>query len=283
MLKNFLKKYLYSFLLRDKLSSSVQVRQVKLLHYYRDCVASGKVPPLKDTGYKVFSQFEEDGLLFFIFAVIGEGKKLFVEIGSNDGVNSNCSNLAIHFGWHGLFIDADRTAIERGKHFYKKHPDPWSYKPKFACTRVTRENINDIIRQNGFEGEVDLLSIDLDGNDYWIWDALEVIRPRAVIIETHVEFGYNNIVVPYDADYSFPGKHPVYHGASPVAMNNLAKKKGYRLVGANAYGFNTIYIRNGLANSLIPEVSVESILQHPSAKESFKLFEEVKNWEYVKG
>jgi hypothetical protein len=282
-IKNFFKKHFYYLKVWNKFSPSVQIQQRQLFHYYQDGAKSGKRVQLKDTGFSVFSQYEEDGILLFIFACIGVSNKTFVEIGSNDGVNSNCANLAINFGWHGLFIDGDETAIKRGKHFYSKYPDPWSYPPQFICAKVTRENINDLIQNAGFKGEIDLLSIDIDGNDYWIWDALEIIAPRVVIIETHVEFGYNNVVVPYDPAYSFPGKHPVYHGASPVAMSKLANRKGYRLVGANNYGHNNIFVKNGFGDDLIPEVTVESILQHPSAKESFKLFDAIKEWKYVEG
>jgi hypothetical protein len=77
--------------------------------------------------------------------------------------------------------------------------------------------------------------------------------------------------------------NPVYHGASPVAMNKLANKKGYRLVGANDLGFNFIFVKNGLADDLLPEVKVETLLQHPSTQEGFKKFEDIKDWEYLEG
>jgi len=130
-------------------------------------------------------------------------------------------------------------------------------------------------------GGVDVMSIDIDGNDYWIWDALTVVEPRVVIIETHIEFGMNSIVVPYDKDYVYPGKHPDYFSASPVAMEKLARKKGYRLVGAKNYGFNTIYVKNGIGEDILPAVSVESILAHPRNKERQKRFEPIKDWEYI--
>ncbi|MFM2134828.1 MAG: hypothetical protein RL021_228 [Bacteroidota bacterium] len=282
-LKNFLKKHLLIVRVWDKFTPAAQVPQRQLYLYYKEAARRGEVPSLKDTGFKAFSQHEEDGLLLFIFAVIGETGKRFLEIGSNDGVNSNCANLALNFGWHGVFIDADRTSVERGRRFYNRYPDRWSYKPRFVCSKVTRENVNTLVRDAGLHGEIDLLSIDLDGYDYWIWDALDAVRPRVVIIETHVEFGMHNIVVPYDPDYVFPGKHPVYHGASPVAMTRLARRKGYRLVGANDYGHNLIFILDPLGKELIPEVSVESCLQHPSAQESFKSFEPIKDWDYLEG
>ncbi|MFC2138065.1 hypothetical protein ACFLTE_07825 [Bacteroidota bacterium] len=255
--------------------------QRKLYMHYKECLNNNNLPKLSDTGFSVFSQFEEDGLLLYIFAIIGEINKTFIEIGSNNGINSNCANLFFHFGWHGLFIDGDRKCINRGIQFYSKYPHPWNYQPKFICDMVKRENINEIIKEAGFEGEIDLMSIDINGNDYWIWDAIEIIKPNVVIIETHIEFGLNNIVVPYDPNYFYPGKHKHYHGASPVAMKKLADKKGYRLVGANQLGFNTIYIKRGVGDELIPEVDVESILQHRSVKECYKSFEEIKDWEYI--
>lgn len=253
-----------------------------MFHYYQDCARTRNLPGLHDTGFSVFSQFEEDGKLLFIFSVIGMGNKQFIEIGSNDGVNSNCANLFFNFGWYGLFIDCDKWSVSRGRRFYSKHPNPWQYKPKFICDKVTRENVNQLITDSGFRGEIGLLSIDIDGNDYWVWDALSIVEPKVVVIETHNEFGLNDIVVPYDPKSEYSKKHPVYHGASPVAIVKLAGKKGYRLVGANELGFNFIFIKNGIADDIIPEVSVESVLTHPSVKEGYKAFEEIKDWEYVK-
>jgi hypothetical protein len=242
----------------------------------------GSVPKFSETGFRVFSQFEEDGKLLFIFSLIGMDNKIFVEIGSDDGINSNSSNLFFNFGWHGLFIDGNSNAIRRGRKFYSRYPHPWSFPPYFSCSMVKRENINEIITSSGISGEIGLLSIDIDGNDYWIWDAITVINPRVVLIETHNEFGMENIVVPYDPSYFYPGKHPVYHGASPVAMAKLAKQKGYRLVGANDLGFNFFFVKNGFADELLPEVSVESVLKHPSAKAAYAKFEEIKGWEYLR-
>ncbi len=282
-LKEFFKDNFYILKIRERFSPAVQLSQRQLFHYYSDKAKTGAVPKISETGFKCFSQFEEDGKLLFIFSVLGMDNKTFVEIGSDDGVNSNCANLAFNFGWHGIFIDGNEKGIERGRKFYSQYPTPFNYPPKFVCAKVKRENINELISGEGLRGEIGLLSIDIDGNDYWVWDALGVVSPKVVIIETHIEFGYNNIVVPYDPNYFYPGKHPEYHGASPVAMVNLAKRKGYRLVGANELGFNFIFIKNGLADDLIPEVSVESVLQHPSVQECFKKFDAIKDWEYLPG
>jgi len=269
------------FSLQSKNSPQVKINQRMLFNFYSYSISQGFRYPLSDTGFRVYSQFEEDGILLYIFAAIGIEHKAFIDIGSGDGINSNCANFAVNFGWNGLFIDGNPANIERGKTYYATNRDTWAYPPTFVSAFIQRENINELIQNNGFAGEgIDLISIDIDGNDYWIWDNLSVVQPRVVIIETHIEFGMNSIVVPYDKDYRYPGKHPVYHGASPVAMEKLARKKGYRLVGAINYGFNTIYVKNGIGEEILPAVSVESILKHPRNKERQKLFEPIKDWEY---
>lgn len=283
MIKNFLKSRFLITKIRNRFIPSVQISQRQLFLHYRQMADDGTLPPLNETGFRVFSQFEEDGKLLYIFSVIGMTTRTFIEIGSDDGINSNAANLYFNFGWHGLFIDGNKKSISRGTRFFSRYPHPWFYKPKFVHARVTRENVNELIGGAGFEGEVGLLSIDIDGNDYWVWDAITVIEPQVVIIETHNEFGMKNIVVPYDPDYIYPGKHPVYHGASPVAMNRLAKRKGYRLVGANDLGFNFIFVKNGIADKQLPEVSVESVLSHPSVEAGYTKFEPIKDWEYLEG
>jgi len=281
VIRNLFKKWFLILKIRNRFYPGTQIQQRYLFHYYQDSLKSNSLPKLSDTGYRVFSQFEEDGKLIFIFSIIGMENKAFIEVGSDDGINSNCANLYFNFGWHGLFIDSNPESIRRGIKFYKKYPHPWFYKPAFVCAKVTCENINQIVEEKGFHGEIGLLSIDIDGNDYWIWKELTVVEPKVVIIETHVEFGLNDIIVPYSPDYIYPGKHPVYHGASPVAMVKLAHSKGYRLVGANEPGFNFIFIKNGIADDSIPEVPIESLLTHPSVEEGYRKFEEIKDWKYV--
>ncbi|WP_051568705.1 hypothetical protein [Crocinitomix catalasitica] len=282
-IKDFLKRKFYILKVRDRFSASVQIGQRQLFLAHQKAKADNQLPNFDDTGFRVFSQFEEDGKILYILALIGMQNKTFLEIGSDDGINSNCANLALNFGYDGLFLDGNPRSIERGKYFYAKYPHPWLPAPKFTCAKVLAENINQLVADAGFSGDIDVMSIDIDGNDYWVWKALTQVSPNVVIIETHIEFGMRNIVVPYDPAYFYPGKHPVYHGASPIAMVNLARLKGYRLVGANDLGFNFIFVKNGLADDILPEVPVESVLTHPSVKESWKRFEPIKDWEYLEG
>jgi hypothetical protein len=282
-LKNFIKYYFVKRIHRDKLHPSVGIQQRQLMQHYLVCKQNGQLPDIKTTGFKVFSQFEEDGILLYLFSVIGEGTKTFIEIGANDGINSNCSNLAVHFGWSGLFFEGDANLIKRGRKFFAKIPTPYHPKPKYVQAIIKRENINELISSNGLSGDIELLSIDIDGNDYWVWDAIEAVSPKVVLIETHTEFGTNNIVVPYDPNYMYPGKHPIYHGASVIAMNKLAQKKGYRLVAASDLGINQIFLRNDLAVDEIPAINPASTLWHPQTIAGFQSFEAIKDWTYLEG
>lgn len=279
-LKKFFKRKLYFQYIRERFSPATQIAQRQLYHYYQDCATKGKMPLLEDAGFRNFSQFEEDGKLLMILAAIGMGNKTFIEIGSDDGVNSNCANWYFNFGFYGLFLDGNPESISRGETFYRKHPVPWDFPPKFVCSFVTKDNVNDLIEKNGFSGEITLLSIDVDGIDYYLWEALAVVTPKIVIIETHNEFGLEDIVVPYEAHFNNEKQHYLYHGASPAAMVKLAKHKGYRLVGANYYGSNFIFVKNGIADDLLPEVTAESVLKHPSVALSQKDFEQIKDWQY---
>lgn len=281
LIKHYAKKYLKYYKVRDRLSNAQREYQKQLVERYQKAQRKGQFSPISETGLKVFSQFEEDGKLLYLFALLGMTNKTFIEFGSDDGINSNSANLYYHHGFNGLFMDGNPKALERGRYFFKRHRNKNNEQPVFKQAFIQAENINELIQSAGFEGEIGLLSVDIDGNDYWVWKAMEVVQPQVVIIETHNEFGLNDIVVPYDPKYMYPGKHPTYHGASPVAMTKLAKHKGYRLVGSNDLGFNFIFLRNDLLIDEVPEVSVESLLQHPSNQDAQARFEEVKDWEYV--
>jgi len=271
-------------LLLEKTSSETKIALRNLYLNYRKSAEGGeKLPSVWDTGFRIFSQFDEDGIILFLLGVVGIGPAKFVEIGGGDGVGaSNCANLALNLGFDGLFIDGNQDLIQKGLKFYAEHPDTHFYPPRFREALVTKKNVNKILREAEFEGEVDLLSIDIDGNDYWIWEAIECVQPRIVVTETHVEFGQRSIVVPYKEDFAWqPGMNPYYLGASPAAMTKLADRLGYRLVGANRFGFNTFFVRKDLAANLIPEVDVVDLFRHSRNRERMQLFETVKDFEFV--
>ena len=238
------------------------------LHYAERASRGEAIGDASATGFRIFSQFEEDGIALALLASLGHGPRLFVDIGAGDGVfASNCANLAINFGFHGLFIDANPTLIERGRAFYANHPDTSLYPPAFTHAKVTPATVNDLIASAGITGDIDVLSIDIDGNDYWVWEALTVIEPHVVVIETHPELGRRSLVAPYAEEPGrVPGKPAHFLGASPAAMTALATRRGYRLVAANRFGFNLFYVREELATTTMPAIRPDDLFRHPRAK-----------------
>jgi hypothetical protein len=250
--------------------------------------AGGALPDLGQVGFKVFSQTDEDGILLYIFSIIGATTNKSVEICAGDGIECNTANLIINHGWHGLLVDGKETAVKSGLEFYKRNPHTYVYPPKFAHAWITRDSVNEVINKNGFEGEIDLLSIDMDGVDYWIWDAINCIQPRVVIVEYQDIIGPDKaLTVPYSETfnaYDHPTTFgmPNFCGASLPAFVKLAKTKGYRLVGCNRYGYNAFFIKKSLGEKEIPEIDMRRCFRHPKALWGMKeRFPTVKDFPWV--
>ena len=244
--------------------------QIQLKLAYQALNQSNKaLPGIENVGFKVFSQTDEDGILLYIFSLIGATNKKCVEICAGNGIECNTANLIINHGWHGLLVDGNEALVNQGREFYKSNPYTYIYPPVFIHTWVTRDNINASLKNNAFEGEVDLLSIDMDGVDYWIWEAIDVIEPRVVVVEYQDIIGpEKSLTVPYADDfnaYKYPttAGMPNYCGASLMAFVKLAQRKGYRLVGCNRYGYNAFFIKNPLGDMSIPEIAPAECFKHP--------------------
>jgi hypothetical protein len=204
--------------------------------------------------------------LLYIFSLIGSRSKTCVEICAGNGIECNSANLIVNHGWTGLLVDGNEKLVQEGREFYSKHRDTFSCPPKVVHAWIDRETVNDLIAANGFVGEIDLLSIDLDGVDYWIWEAIETIQPRVVVAETQCIWGAErSLSVPYRRDFNAPliQGFGVYSGASLPAFVRLGRRKGYRLVGAQALGFNAFFVRQDIGANVLPEVSAESCLDRP--------------------
>lgn len=232
--------------------------------YHAAAARGGPLPSVWDTGLRVFSEHDEDGLVLFLLAVVGCDRRWFVDIGSGDGVHaSNCANLAFNLGFHGLFVEADEESVARGRAAYDRHPDTRGYAPRFVHAFATAATVDATIREAGFQGDIALLSVDIDGNDYWIWKAIESVAPRVVVIETHPEHGAEEVLAPYREDFDWRLAPPgAAVGASPAAMTRLAGELGYRLVGGNRPGFNAVYLRNDLARDLVPSIEPAELSWH---------------------
>lgn len=236
---------------------------------------------LEDTEFRVFSQNGEDGILLYIFSLIGHGNKKAVEICAGPGVESNTANLIINHGWHALLFDGDQRNVRIGRSFYARSRDTFFCPPTFRHAWIDTANVNALISGSGFEGEIDLLSIDMDGVDYWIWKAIECISPRVVILEYNEQLGFERVTVPYDPKFNRLKKDIRYWGGSLSAFCSLAKEKGYRLVGCNRQRLNAFFIRNDVGVGLIPEINFECCMG--ANKEDYPLLVELsKRFEFFR-
>lgn len=192
-------------------------------------------------GYKVYSQNDEDGIIHEIFKRIGIESRTFIEIGVEIGTECNTMGLLVD-SWKGLWIEANSSGVA----YIKKNIIP-SHLNNLVIKEamVTIENVNNLIEEYA-TGQIDLLSIDIDFNDYWIWKAVDVIKPRVVIIEYNALFGpHLSLTVPYDPNGRWDGVTN-YFGTTLEALVRLGREKGYKIVGCNFSGVNAFFVRDDL-------------------------------------
>lgn len=229
---------------------------------------SGQRPSFRDVGFRIHSQHEEDGILLFLFALLGMSNRMAVEICCGSGIECNAANLVINHGFTALMMDGKADNIRSAREFFHSHSDTKYWPPTLIHSWITAENCNDLVKRHGFSGELDLLSVDIDGIDYWLWRALTSVNPRVVVIEFNHLWGAKvSVTVPYAPDFraEFTQYGSDYAGASLPAMVKLAKQKGYRLVGTNRFATNAFFVRNDLQHPWLLEVSCESCFTHPRA------------------
>jgi hypothetical protein len=202
------------------------------------------------------SQNGEDGVIAEILDRIGVTSRWFVEFGIEDGSQGNCVTLARDLGWSGLFIEVDDAN-------YAILADRWKDRPEVRTLHalVTADTIGDLFVNAGVPDEPDVLSIDVDGNDYWIWEALEGYRPRVVVIEYNASIDPTaTVAMPRDDDHRWDGTD--YFGVSLGALRHLAHRRGYRLVHTDSVGVNAFFVRDDLVAPFPPE---DRVPLHPPA------------------
>lgn len=217
---------------------------------------------LVENEFRVFSQWGEDGIIQYLVSAVNIDRKIFIEFGVQNYTESNTRFLLINNNWSGLIIDSDQAHID----YIRSDPLYWQYNLKSEKAFITCENINALISAAGIQGEVGLLSIDIDGNDYWVWKAIEVISPVIVIVEYNARFGVDAAVtVPYDPGFIREHAHPsrLYFGASLKALFLLGEEKGYAFVGCNSAGNNAFFVRRDRMPDSVPSLSVsEGFVRH---------------------
>lgn len=246
-------------------TSATQIAQKQLLASY---ATLNKPLPREAIGFRSFSQFDEDGILLYIFSQIGMGQKIGLEIGADCQSDyfafpeSNLSNLLVNHDWHGLIIDASAKNIRQLRRFFCNCRNTSYQPPQLLQATLTRENLNPTIRRAGLSGEIDLFSLDIDSNDYWLLQALEVVKPRVLVLEINQFWqSPDRVTIPYQSNLETFAKlrqqNPSYFGASLTAMVKLAKKKGYRLVALNSFGHNAFFVRKDLGRGKLPTLQIK--------------------------
>jgi len=239
--------------------SSAQIGQVLLRLQYQDLVRRGiDLPTFQDVEFRCYSQNGEDGILLYMFALLGTTNRKVIEICAGDGIECNAANLLINHGWQGLLIDGDAAQVERGRTFYSNCRNTWVAPPTFVNAWITADGVNALVADQGFGGPVDLLSLDIDGNDYWVLKALECVTPRVIVLEFNGGCGADlSVTMSYQSDFRLDyNVQPYRCGASLGAFVKLARARGYRLVGVQSRGFNAFFVRNGIGEAVLPERSV---------------------------
>jgi len=286
--------------LRDQVRElSQQVDALKILvarGLIRDFYRQEEPLPLAQAEFKVFSQFGDDGIIQYLVQKLDlpACEQRFVEFGVEDYTESNTRFLLLNNNWSGLIMDGSEEfmASVRRSDIY------WRHDLTALARFITRENINALLEEAGFQGRIGLLSIDIDGNDYWVWEAITAVNPAVVIVEYNSLFGpHAPVTIPYQADFARRRAHysNLYWGTSLAALCHLAAKKNYVWIGCNTAGNNAYFVRKAAAGRFLhpklPEGFVEArfrqgrdpdgSLNHLGPKTGFALVKHLPVWDVI--
>jgi hypothetical protein len=237
---------------RGLLTISRQVQDAKILAakmLISQSAVAGTLSDIRSAEFKVFSQFGEDGIIQYLIrqAQVPADRRTFVEFGVESYEEANTRFLVLNDNWRGLVMDGSSLHMRkvRDSSIY------WRHNIVAVDAFIDAENINSLIRDAGFFGEIGLLSVDIDGNDYWVWEKIDVVNPIIVVAEYNSVFGSRHAVtVPYDKEFSRGRAHSshLYWGASLKALVELGDRKGYAFVGSNSAGNNAFFVRRDRLN-----------------------------------
>lgn len=232
-------------------SADIERLQLAIGHLESRIVRSERYKQLRDAEFRVHSQFGEDGIIQYLISRVPIEQDVFIEFGVADYRESNTRFLLCNDNWRGLILDAGTTHMD----FVRSSPLGWRHTIDARSVFITRDNINATIAEAGISGDIGLLSIDIDGNDYWVLDSIEVVTPRILIVEYNSTFGpVAAVSVPYDAQFDRTRAHHsnLYWGASLTAMCFAADRKGLAFVGSNSAGNNAFFVRRDVLGDLSP-------------------------------
>jgi hypothetical protein len=267
----------------DRESVSQQMQR-NIVNYYQSFKMTGHLPysEIRDAGFRVYSQFEEDGIILYVLSMIGFKTRRVVEMCCGAARECMATNLILNHGFDGYLFDGNAENVRAANEFFKHKHDCLLYPPVVTHAWITRDNVNELLIQSGCTGEVDLFSLDMDGNDYWIWDAIREINPRLLVVETHNIIPANSsLTIEYQPDFTCwdkPIAEQDFRGVSLLAMQRLCNRRGYRMIGAHRHGFNVFFLRNDEGAQLFPEVSIAEVHDNHWTRWS-----QANRWPSVKG
>jgi len=203
------------------------------------------VDELSEVEFQVFSQWGDDGIIQYLVSKIDFENETFIEFGVENYKESNTRFLLLNNNWSGLVLDGSKKCID----FIRNDTVSWTHDLHSKQAFITRENINELIvrefLEKRFANEVGILSVDIDGNDFWVWKEINVINPIVVIVEYNSFFGKNRAVsIPYQSEFVMDTElSPYFWGASLKAFCFLGNEKGYEFIGCNSNGNNAYFVR----------------------------------------
>lgn len=232
VIKNVLKRLLYIiYVSRPDVLHSSELLRLELLKNSNS---------LNKKEQKIYSQHGEDGIILEIFKRIGMTNQKFFEFGAGDDYENN-TIILLSQGWSGIWVDGGAKNIEALKNNFSKT----SARDRIMIKQdiLTSKNINEFIKQNNIDNDIDFISIDIDGNDYYVWKAMN-IKPRAICVEFNSSFPPSTYFL--DEERETFWNNTMWFGANITAFNELAKEKGYTLVCVDSSGANLFFVRNDL-------------------------------------
>tara|TARA_B100000959_G_scaffold200151_1_gene209447 strand:- start:287 stop:1198 length:912 start_codon:yes stop_codon:yes gene_type:complete len=237
-IKNIIKKFILFLIGYDFFEKKLILEGVRLSNTQKKQL---NIKNLKDVEFSVFSQWGDDGIINWIINNIPIKDKIFLEIGTENYKESNTRFLLIKNNWTGHIIEIDKKHTDN----IKKQSIYWKYDLNVHNHKVTRENINNIIKNINLKN-IGLFSLDIDGIDYWIWREIKKLNPVIFICEFNSVFGNKKkITVPYDKNFNRTKFHysNLAFGASIQAFIKVSQKKGYEFIGTNSNGVNAYFIK----------------------------------------
>jgi hypothetical protein len=266
LLRRWARLYARNLLTLPSELAETKVLLAKLLN--TQIAARGILPDIREAEFRVFSQFGEDGIIQYLVRQVGLPQNLhtFVEFGVETYQEANTRFLLVNNNWRGLVIDGSPDNIAR----VRDDPIFWRHELNATAAFINADNINQLIGDGGYRGEIGLLSVDIDGNDYWVWDRIDVVDPVIVVAEYNSVFGSRHAVtIPYDPKFIRARAHfsHLYWGCSLKALELLGRKKGYALVGSNSAGNNAFFVRRDRLSGL-REITAEQAYVESKFRES---------------